>query len=75
LGLAQVGRLIGVYKAGKHLESEEMRPYLLYKKIKSVRIESEEDLSICMDGEVYHGSELEISIRPSSLPFRVPKFD
>lgn len=75
IGLAQVGRLIGIYKAGKHLESDEVRPYLLYKKIKGARIESDEDLPICMDGEVYHGSELEIFIRPSSLPFRAPSFD
>lgn len=75
VGLSQVGRLIGIYKSGKHLQSEEIKPFLLYKKIKSVRIESDEDLSICMDGEVYHGTELDISIRPASLPFRVPKFD
>lgn len=65
--------LIGSYKLGQHLENPKINKYITYKKIRQVKIKSDEPLNICIDGESYIYNEVELKAEKNALKFWIPK--
>ncbi|MDI9215479.1 diacylglycerol/lipid kinase family protein [Clostridium tertium] len=65
-------KLIKLYKEGKHLESDELKEYVIYKKCKSVNIKSKEKFTICVDGEIFTNDNLSISLESKVIKFLIP---
>lgn len=68
-------KLLGVYKKGEHLDNEEIRKYIIYKKCKRVTIKSNNKFCISVDGEIFEDNKLELSIEEEAINFLVPKVE
>lgn len=71
----KIGKLIGTYKAGKHVGNPAFDGLLEMRRCTSAIIESPEDLTVCIDGEIFKSKRVEVEMLPASLPFRIPKFE
>lgn len=65
--------LVGVYKSGKHLESKRAQKVMKYKRVSHFRMEFEEPIPICNDGEINGAKTIEFSIVPNGFNFVIPK--
>lgn len=65
--------LINEYKAGKHLENENINKYVTYKKCKTVRMKFDNPINLCIDGESSIHNELFFEISHKSLRFWIPE--
>ncbi|WP_326910390.1 diacylglycerol/lipid kinase family protein [Sedimentibacter sp. MB31-C6] len=65
--------LINEYKIGKHLENENIKKYVTYKKCKTVRMKCDNPINLCIDGESSIHNELFFEISHKSLRFWIPK--
>ena len=68
----KVLRLIGKYKAGKHLTDPVFKGILTYQNATEIEISSEEQLRICIDGDVLAETSIKIRLSPLKLNFVVP---
>lgn len=75
VGVVKIAELIGIYKKGEHITSPVCEGLVHLRKCENAVIESPEELICCIDGEIFKSHKIEIKMLPSSLPFRVPKFD
>jgi len=75
IGLLSVSKLIGSYKAGKHVNDPNFKGLLIMKRCRSVNVESTTQMVVCIDGEIFRERSLAIRLLPAALPVRVPKFD
>ena len=67
-------KLIKVYKAGTHLEREDLKKYLEYRRCKRVEIiGGQKNFAISLDGEVIDGDRFEVNILEKELRFIIPK--
>ncbi len=66
-------KLVGSYKAGKHLETKLGQRIVEYKQSRAVTFEFTEPTNVCIDGEILKTEKLEISVMPRALAFAVPK--
>lgn len=67
-------KLIKVYKEGSHLEREDLKKYLEYRRCKSVEIiGGQKNFVISLDGEVVEGDRFEVNVLEKELRFIVPK--
>ena len=71
----KIAELIGIYKKGEHIGSPIFDGLLTMRRCSSAKIESSEELTVCVDGEIFKSSTIEIKMNPGSLPFRVPAFE
>lgn len=72
LSRLRLARLIGAYKKGKYLDDPRMRPFLIYRRVKETLIESDEDLRLCLDGEIITGRRFRVELLPGAARFIVP---
>lgn len=72
VGRITIAKLIKIYKAGKHLEDEKIKPYVFYKTGKVVEIETEKPLYYSVDGEMGRTDKIVIEIIPDCMNFVVP---
>lgn len=72
VNLLKVSKLIGIYKAGKHINNPALANLVTFRRCKAVKIESPVNLSICIDGETKSAKSLSIKLLPASLPMRIP---
>lgn len=75
VGLARLAKVIGVYKAGKHVGNPKFDDILTMDRCTAAHVESPVDLTVCVDGEIFKSKSVDIKILPASLPFHVPDFD
>ncbi len=68
----KIAKLIGIYKKGEHIGNPEFEGLLTMRRCTKAKIESPEELTVCVDGEIFKSSNIEVKIIPSSLPFRIP---
>ncbi|HNX15178.1 MAG TPA: diacylglycerol kinase family lipid kinase [Oscillospiraceae bacterium] len=68
----KVLRLIGKYKAGKHLAHPAFKGLLTYQNAGEIDIYSQEPLRICIDGDVFTEKAVRIGLSPFKLNFVVP---
>ena len=66
-------RLVGSYKRGTHLDSKLGKDIILYRQLKSLSMEFEKNIGICIDGEIFSADRAELRICPSSLSFSIPE--
>ncbi len=65
--------LMKVYKAGKHLDNEKIKKYIIYKNCKKATFESLKQIAYAIDGEIFRTNRLTINIIPKSLKFVIPQ--
>ncbi len=71
----KIAKLIGIYKKGEHIGNPVFEGLLTMHRCSFAKIESEKELTVCVDGEIFKSSHIEVKIIPGSLPFRVPAFE
>lgn len=66
-------RMIGTYKAGKHLETPWVAKKIIYAKGKKVTIEIDQPINFSIDGEMGKASSITLEIVPKAIKFVVPQ--
>lgn len=67
-------RLIKVYKAGTHLDREDLKKYIEYRRCKNVEIiGGQKKFAISLDGEVVEGERFTVETLEKELRFIIPK--
>ncbi len=67
-------RLIKVYKAGTHLDREDLKKYIEYRRCKNVEIiGGQKNFAISLDGEVVEGEKFTVETLEKELRFIIPK--
>ncbi len=75
IGLLRLAKVIGIYKAGKHVGDPRLNDILDMRRCTRAHIESPSELTVCVDGEIFNSKSIDIKIIPSSLPFHLPAQD
>jgi YegS/Rv2252/BmrU family lipid kinase len=70
---ARIIGLLGIYKAGKHLEDPKISKYITYRKCRSVKVKGKGPINLCFDGENMMADGLEFKIEREALKFWLPK--
>lgn len=65
--------LLGSYKKGEHLENPKINKYITYDKIMQAEIKFPGPTNVCMDGDKYIYSQINISTEKNALNFWLPK--
>lgn len=65
--------LVGSYKKGTYLQSEKAMKHIVHKKVNHFRMEFEEPISICIDGEIKEAKTVDFSMVNKVLNFVIPK--
>ncbi|MBO5945772.1 MAG: diacylglycerol kinase family lipid kinase [Clostridia bacterium] len=65
--------LVGSYKKGTHLNNKKAIKVLSYKRVPSFRMEFEEPVAVCIDGEIKGAKNIDFSIVPAGANFIIPK--
>ena len=67
-------KLIGYYKRGEHLDAPALAPYVIYKRVKRIEVESPDaHFGYCLDGEMRPSQKFSLSIAPKALRFAIPR--
>ena len=64
--------LIGVYKKGEHLDNKRISKLLEYRRSSKVKVYSNKDFDVCIDGEIISGKEFEVEILNKAIKFGIP---
>ena len=64
--------LIGKYKKGSHLEVPRIEKIITYKKCTSLEITPNQDMKLCIDGEISLAGKTKFTILPKSIRFSLP---
>jgi len=65
--------LINSYKAGTHLEKDNIKKYITYRKCMKVKIKSDNPINLCIDGESYIYEDVDFEIVHNAFKFWIPK--
>ena len=65
--------LVGCYKKGKHLENKRAMKVMDYKRVSHFKMEFEEPIPICIDGEIKGAKNIEFTAIKNGFNFVVPK--
>ena len=65
--------LIGSYKKGTYLSNPKAMKYIVYKKASHFKMEFDDPIPICLDGEIKGAKTIDFSVVPKSFNFIVPK--
>lgn len=68
-----LARLIGKYKKGEHLDNKKFKNYVIYRRSKTITVDSPREVCFCLDGETVWSKHFDISILPNKLKFLLPK--
>lgn len=66
-------RLIKVYEKGQHLKDKRFDKIVTYKQAKNIKLYSNKEFDLCIDGEMYYGKEFNIQIVHNALNFAIPE--
>ena len=72
LSILKVPKAIGIYRRGGHLDSEYLKPYVVYRRAKKIKVEAEKDFLMSLDGEIISAKKFLIENIPGGLNFIVP---
>lgn len=72
VSIIKFAKVVGKYKAGKHLEDEKLRNIITYRQVKEVVIESEVPLCFCVDGETVWDKHFDIKILKHQTRIIIP---
>ena len=65
--------LVGSYKKGTHLESKRALKVITHKQVNHFKMEFEEPVPICIDGEIMGAKSMEFTVVPNGVNFVLPK--
>ena len=65
--------LVGSYKAGSFLDNPNAKKVITYRKESHFKMEFDQEMPICIDGEITHAKTVDFSISPKSFNFVIPK--
>ena len=65
--------LVGSYKKGKHLKNKRAKKVMSYRYTNHFKMEFEEPVPICIDGEIKGAKNIDFSVVPNGFKFVVPK--
>ena len=65
--------LVSSYKKGTHLQNKRAKKIISYHRTNHFRMEFEQPVPICIDGEIKGAKNIEFSIVPNGFKFVVPK--
>ena len=65
-------RVIGMYERGEHIGNPAFANIMVYRRAKRVEIESQQELTVALDGEIRHMKTLVAEVRPHALSFAAP---
>jgi diacylglycerol kinase family enzyme len=65
--------LVGSYKKGLHLNNKRAKKVMTYHRVDHFKMEFEEPVPVCVDGEIKGAKNIEFSIVPNGFRFVVPK--
>jgi diacylglycerol kinase family enzyme len=66
-------QLIGCYQDGTFLVKKNSQKFFKYIRTNRFRMEFENEKSICIDGEIFHGKTVNFEVIPGGFNFVVPK--
>lgn len=72
LSILKVPKAIGIYQKGEHLESEYLKPYVIYRRARKVTVEADAPFLMALDGEIRRDKRFDIELMPGGLRFVVP---
>lgn len=73
VGLFKFAKIIGRYKAGKHLDDAEAMKVITYLRGKHVVLDSDERLCFCIDGETIWDNHFEINLLEHKINLVLPE--
>ena len=65
--------LVSSYKKGLHLQNKRAQKVMSYRRVNHLRMEFEEPVPICIDGDIKGAKNIDFSIVPNGFKFVVPK--
>jgi diacylglycerol kinase family enzyme len=65
--------LVGSYKKGTHLQSKRALKVINHKQVDHFKMEFEEPIPICIDGEIKGAKSVEFTVVPHGVNFVIPK--
>ena len=72
LSILKVPKAIGIYQKGEHLECEDLKPYITYRRSRRVTVESEGAFLMALDGEIHSAERFELELIPGGVNFIIP---
>lgn len=66
-------KLISSYKNGTFLDNEKAMSYITYKRVPHFKMEFDEPIPICLDGEIKGAKNIDFSVVRNSFNFIIPK--
>ena len=73
VSLFKFATLVGSYKAGTHLENKRARGIIKYRRVSHFKMEFEEPVAICNDGEIKGAKSIDFSVVKNAFNFVIPK--
>ena len=73
ISLVKFLSLVVPYKLGKHLKSKRAMKVIQYNTTESLKMEFDNERSICIDGEIFDAKSIELSVCRKAAHFVVPK--
>ena len=65
--------LVGIYKKGNHLKNKRALKVINYKTASHFKMEFEEPIPICIDGEIYGAKNIDFTVLKNAFNFVIPK--
>ena len=65
--------MVGSYKKGTYVDNKRIMKKVFYHKCKSVDIDFDYELSVCIDGEISKMKSLHMEVVPEAIKFNIPQ--
>ena len=65
--------LIGKYEQGKHINNPKFEKIVNHHKLDNLNVESNEDMVVCLDGEIYHWKQIKIEVIKHGVQMLFPR--
>ena len=62
----------GKYTKGEHLDNEKLMKRIVYRRGKVIDIIGENEIDVCVDGEIVRGKEFKVEVMPKAIKFVIP---
>lgn len=66
-------KLVGSYQKGTFLNNEKAMRYITYKRVPHFKMEFDEPIPICLDGEIKGAKNIDFSVERNAFNFIIPK--
>ena len=71
--LARFVAVVGKFQKGQHLDDEKLRDVIVYRQAKKVEIIADEEMDLCLDGEIIVGKHFVVENKKEAIAFRESK--